>query len=152
MFFLFKNMSGPLLALLLTTVASLTRADSTCVSEGAAIAHVALAIDTSSLREAGAGPAIAVQLRARADAALRRPTARPSGSRWSPVVAITVRPRPGRTIGYLATIAVQGAATTEPPRQLRCDLCTEGELIAQISAALEALAPSLCGGTRELPG
>lgn len=144
-------MSGPLLTLLLTTVASLTRADSTCESEGAAISHVALAIDTSSLREAGAGPAIAVQLRARADAALRRPTARPSGSR-SPVVAITVRPRPGRTIGYLATIAVQGAATTEPPRQLRCDLCTEGELIAQISAALEALAPSLCGGTRELPG
>jgi len=146
-------MSGPLLALLLTTVASLTRADSTCVSEGAAISRASLVIDTSSLREAGAGPAIALQIRARADAALRRAAVEPNGSRWDPVVAIKIRARRGRAIGYLATIAVQStAAAAEPPRELSCDLCTESELIARISAALEALAPSLCGVDRDTPG
>lgn len=143
-----------MLAALLTTVIasaspgyapSLSGAGLTLVSAEAAPARATLAIDTSSLREAGAGPAVAYRLRGRGDALLRQAAILPLGGVWDPVVAITVRPLSGLAIGYQATIAVElgGRALPEASRDLRCDLCTEGELVAQLVDALAGLLPEL---------
>lgn len=106
-------------------------------------ARASLVIDTSSLREAGAGPAVARQLRIRGDAALRRAALVPGGSIWDPVVTVTVRPLQGPAIGYESRLVVLGRPGAGPARELRCPLCTEGELVAQLGGALEELVPTL---------
>ncbi len=116
-----------------------------CASAEVHDARTSLAIDTSQLREAGAGKAVASQLRGRAGALLRRASIVPVGGTWDSVVSITVTPLRGASIGYQSSISVEtgtrgdGSETVD----LRCDLCTEGELIAQVLSALDHLVPEL---------
>lgn len=143
-------MVGSLLALLVA-VASPAFAPSlasglACAGPEAAPLRASLAIDTSSLREAGAGPAVARQLRVRADTALQRATIVPCGGALDPVVAITVAPM-GDDIGYESSLVLQrrGQAIPGARLDLRCVLCTEGELVLQLAGAVEGLVPQLRG-------
>ena len=101
--------------------------------------RASLIIDTSALREAGAGPAIAHQLRARAEATPWRAALATQGV--EPRVWVTVRPLEGAAIGYASTVALGAGAGVGPATVLRCPLCTEGELVAQLSVAIERLTP-----------
>ena len=117
----------------------------TCARAEVGGARTSLAIDTTELREAGAGPAVARQLRGRATALLRRASIVPDGGAWDSVVAITVTPLRGSSIGYQSSISVEKGARGYPREHvdLRCDLCTEGELVAQLLGALDQLVPQL---------
>ncbi|MCA9638626.1 MAG: hypothetical protein KC420_21500 [Myxococcales bacterium] len=120
----------------------------TCAGADLGSARATLSIDTSSLREAGAGPAVARQLRGRGDALLRQAAITPLGGAWDPVVAITIRPLQGAAIGYATTVAVEerGHARPEASLDLRCELCTEGELVSQVVDALAELLPRIAVG------
>jgi len=124
---------------------SMVSAGLTCASAGVGGARMSLAIDTTELREAGAGPAVARQLRGRASALLRRASIVPDGGAWDSVVAISVTPLRGSSIGYQSSISVEKGARGYPSEHvdLRCDLCTEGELVAQLLGALDLLVPEL---------
>lgn len=117
----------------------------TCAPAEVGGARTSLAIDTTQLREAGAGPAVARQLRGRATALLRRASIVPDGGVWDTVVAISVTPLRGSSIGYQSSISVEQGARGYPSEHvdLRCDLCTEGELVAQLLGALDLLVPQL---------
>jgi len=108
-------------------------------------ARASLAIDTTELREAGAGPAVARQLRGRASALLRRASIVPDGGAWDSVIAIAVTPLGGSSIGYQSSISLEKGARGYPSEhvELRCDLCTEGELVAQLLGALDLLVPEI---------
>ncbi len=112
------------------------------------LVRASVVIETSTLREAGAGPAIASQVKRSASAALRAVSIGDDGGPTDPVLAVTVRPLGGRAIGYTSTIAVRkdGRQLTHS-RQL-CSLCTEGELVARVERSLVLLAPRL----RQLAG
>ncbi|MEZ4448680.1 MAG: hypothetical protein R3B09_04305 [Nannocystaceae bacterium] len=114
-----------------------------CAAPELAPRRPSLAIDASTLGDLGAGPAVARQLRVRADAALRAQTAACDDLRERPVVAITVRPLGGDEIGYQSALELQQRGQIAPISgarvDLRCSLCTEGELVLQLAGAVEQL-------------
>ncbi len=123
---------------------SMVSAGLSCASAEVNGARTSLAIDTTQLREAGAGRAVASQLRGRASALLRRASIVPVGGAGDSLVAITVTPLRGASIGYQSTIRLErGSREANERVDLRCDLCTEGELIAQVLSALDHLVPEL---------
>lgn len=101
-----------------------------------------LLIDTSTLHEAGADQAVAQQLRSRTNTLLQRArSSAPPTLSLGPLVMITVQPLPPSEIGYKSTIRVEHGPLGYASEfvELRCELCTEGELINQLSYALERL-------------
>ncbi|HGG56767.1 MAG TPA: hypothetical protein ENK31_03100 [Nannocystis exedens] len=117
-----------------------------CASTVLAPTQTGLLIDTSALHEAGAGQAVAQQLRSRTDVLFlpeqegTHSNAPPRLTR-GPLVMITVQPLPRSEIGYESTISLERGAQGYASEfvELRCDLCTEGELITQLSDALRLL-------------
>jgi len=107
------------------------------------VARASVVIETSALREAGAGPAIASRVKRSASAALRAVAIGDDGGPTDPVLAVTVRPLGGRSIGYTSTIAVRKDGRQLTHSRQRCSLCTEGELVARVERSLVRLAPKL---------
>ena len=101
--------------------------------------HARVVVETSTLREAGAGPAIASRVRSSAAAVLRAAAIAEDGGPDDPVVAVTVRPFPGKAIGYTSTIAVLREGRQLTRSRQRCALCTEGELVATVERAIDTL-------------
>lgn len=112
------------------------------------LVRASVVIETSTLREAGAGPAIASQVKRSASAALRAVSIGDDGGPTDPVLAVTVRPLGGRAIGYTSTIAVRKDGRQLTHSRELCSLCTEGELVARVERSLVRLAPRL----RQLAG
>ncbi|MEZ4380481.1 MAG: hypothetical protein R3A79_03990 [Nannocystaceae bacterium] len=130
---------------------TLVSAGLSCASGEVRSARATLTVDTSALREEGAGPAVAHQLRARGESLLRRDAVVPFGGSWDPVVLVTVEPLRAPAIGYRSAIAIERGAPgyASDIHELRCDLCTEGELIAQVLGALDVIVPQLFGRVDE---
>ena len=77
------------------------------LSQPEPVVRASVVIETSTLREAGAGPAIASRVKRSATAALRAAAIGDDGGPTDPVLAVTVRPLGGQAIGYTSTIAVR---------------------------------------------
>lgn len=107
------------------------------------LVRASVVIETSTLREAGAGPAIASRVKRSATAALRAVSIGDDGGPSDPVLAVTVRPLGGQAIGYTSTIAVRKDGRQISHSRQRCSLCTEGELVARVERSLVRLAPKL---------
>ena len=107
------------------------------------VVRASVVIETSTLREAGAGPAIASRVKRSATAALRAAAIGDDGGPTAPVLAVTVRPLGGKSIGYTSTIAVRKDGRQLSHSRQRCSLCTEGELVARVELSLVRLAPRL---------
>lgn len=107
------------------------------------IARASVVVETSTLREAGAGPAIASRVRNSAAALLRAAYIAEDGGPHDPVVAVTVRPFAGRAIGYTSTVSVLHEGRQLAQSRQRCSLCTEGELVARVERSLASLTPQL---------
>ncbi len=107
------------------------------------VVRASVVIETSTLREAGAGPAIASRVKRSASAVLRAVSIGEDGGPTDPVLAVTVRPLGGEAIGYTSTIAVRKDGRELTQSRERCSLCTEGELVARVERSLVALAPRL---------
>ena len=105
--------------------------------------HARVVVETSTLREAGAGPAIASRVRSCAAAVLRAASIAEDGGPGDPVVAVTVRPFAGKAIGYTSTVAVLHEGRQLARTRQRCALCTESELVATVERSLTLLAPRL---------
>lgn len=118
-------------------------AASQSVPEPAPVVRASVVVETGALREAGAGPAIALRVRSSATALLRAALLGEDGGPHDPVVAVTVRPLPGAAIGYSSTVAVLHEGRSLAFRRQRCSLCTEGELVAGVERSLARLAPRL---------
>jgi hypothetical protein len=124
---------------------TLVSAGLSCASGEVGRARPALTIDTSALREEGAGAAVAHQLRGRGESLLRRAAVIPFGG-WEPVVVVMVEPLRAPAIGYRSAITVERApGDASDVHELRCDLCTEGELVSQVLGTLDVLLPQLFG-------
>ncbi len=113
------------------------------------VARATVVVETSALREAGAGPAIASRVKTSAAAVLRAEMIADDGGPGDPVLAVTVRPLGGREIGYASTIAVRKAGRRLTQSYQRCSLCTESELVARVESSLVRLAPQLGALVRE---
>lgn len=124
-------------------LAMLAAATQLLSSEPEPVARASVVVETSTLREAGAGPAIALRVRSSAAAMLRAALIAEGGGPDDPVVAVTVRPLPGAAIGYSSTVAVLHAGRSLAFRRQRCSLCTERELVARVERSLAGLAPRL---------
>ena len=107
------------------------------------VARASVVVETSTLREAGAGPAIALRVRESAGALLRAALIAEDGGPDDPVVAVTVRPFTGKAIGYTSTVAVLYEGRQLARSRERCSLCTEGELVARVERSLASLTPRL---------
>lgn len=118
-------------------------AASQSLPEPAPVVRASVVVETGALREAGAGPAIALRVRSSATALLRAALLGEDGGPHDPVVAVTVRPLPGAAIGYSSTVAVLHEGRSLAFRRQRCSLCTEGELVAGVERSLARLAPRL---------
>ena len=118
------------------------------LSQPEPVVRASVVIETSALCEAGAGPAIASQVKRSATAALRAVSIGDDGGPTDPVLAVTVRPLGGQAIGYTSTIAVRIEGRQLTHSRQRCSLCTEGELVARVERSLVRLAPRL----RQLAG
>ena len=134
-------MTSALLAFLITIHPFFIDAASTAAEEPTFRASVV--VETSTLREAGAGPAIASRVRSSAAAVLRAAFIAEDGGPDDPVVAVTVRPFSGRAIGYTSTVAVLHEGRRLAHSRQRCSLCTEGELVARVEQSLARLTPRL---------
>ena len=123
---------------------SMVHAGLGCVSGDIWQPRASFTIDTSALREEGAAAAVARQLRGGADALLRRASVVQGGGAWDSVVAVTVEPLAGAQIGYASSIRVERSfGDPSEVQELRCELCTEGELVVQILSVLDGLVPAL---------
>jgi len=145
-------MLASLLATVIATVSpgyapSIVHAGLSCASAELVPARTSLAIDTSALREEGAAAAIAQQVHSAADTLLRQASVVLGGGAWESVVAVTVLPLSGPRIGYQSSISVERGIFGYPSEvhELRCELCTEGELVVQLVGALDRLVPELVG-------
>ncbi len=134
-------MTSTFLAFLITLQPFFIDATSTAFTDP--VARASVVIETSTLREAGAGPAIALRVRESAAAVLRAALIAEDGGPDDPVVAVTVRPFKGKAIGYTSTVAVLHAGRQLVRSSERCSLCTEGELVARVERSLTSLAPRL---------
>jgi hypothetical protein len=140
-------MTSALLAFLITIHPLFVDAAS-AAPEPAPTLHARVVVETSTLREAGAGPAIASRVLSSASAVLRAASIAQDGGPDDPVVAVTVRPFSGNAIGYTSTVAVLHEGRQLARSRQRCALCTEGELVATVERSLTKLAPRL----RQLTG
>lgn len=134
-------MTGVLLAFLITISPVFIDA-ARLPAEGATV-HASVVVETSTLREAGAGLAIALRVRSSAAAMLRAALIAEDGGPDDPVVAVTVRPFAGKAIGYTSTVAVLHEGRRLASSRQRCALCTEGELVARVERSLALLTPRL---------
>lgn len=125
-------MTAALLALLMTMKPLLL---------GGADPEAQLVVRTSQVREAGAGPAIARQVRMSGEALLRAAEVVEGPSDL--VVEVAVRTLPGAALGYSSTVALHQGGRRVSLERLRCSLCTEGEAVAAVQKTLADLAPKL---------
>jgi len=95
------------------------------------------------VREAGAGPAIARQVRLSGEALLRAADVVEGEGEAALTVAVTIRTLRGPALGYASTIALHQAGRRVAVSRQRCSLCTEGELVARVERSLVRLAPRL---------
>ena len=102
--------------------------------------EVRLVVETSHVREAGAGSAIARQVRMSSQALLRA-TEAPGSSDL--VVEVSVRTLRGSSLGYATEVAVHQGGRRVAVDRTRCSLCTEGEAVAAVQRSLAGLAPRL---------
>ncbi len=105
--------------------------------------RASVVVETSTLREAGAGPAIAGRVRSSAAALLRASAITADGGPGDPVVSVTVRPFAGKAIGYTSTVAVLHEGRQLVGSREQCPLCTEGELVARVERSLAVVTPQL---------
>ncbi len=105
-----------------------------------------LVVETTQVRESGAGPAMAKQVRASGEALLRAAevaeVAEEVGSSEL-VVEVSIRTLRGRDIGYSSTVALLQGGRRMAVERTRCTLCTEGEAVAAVQKTLAGLAPRL---------
>jgi hypothetical protein len=111
------------------------------LGEAELVGRATLVVETSSVREVGAGPAIARQVRLSGAALLRAADVAEGGGPSDLVVAVTVRTLRGPAIGYESTVALRQAGRRVTVAHKRCSLCTEGEVVADIQRSLARLAP-----------
>lgn len=104
---------------------------------------VRLVVETSRVRESGAGPAIARQIRASGEAMLRATNV--VGGASDQVVEVSVRTLRGAALGYQTTVALHRGGRRVAASRARCELCTEGEAVAAALRSLAGLAPKLRG-------
>lgn len=85
------------------------------LSQPEPVVRASVVIETSTLREAGAGPAIASRVKRSATAALRAAAIGDDGGPADPVLAVTVRParRPGDRL-HVDDRGPQGRPPAEP--------------------------------------
>lgn len=102
-----------------------------------------LVVETSDVREAGAGPAIARQVRRSGEALLRAADVAEGGGPADLIVAVTVRTLRGPVLGYTSTVALHRAGRRVAVSRKRCSLCTEGEVVAEVQRSLAVLAPKV---------
>ncbi len=102
--------------------------------------EVRLVVETSHVREAGAGSAIARQVRMSSQTLLR--TTEVAGSS-DLVVEVSVRTLRGSSLGYATEVALHQGGRRVAVDRTRCSLCTEGEAVAAVQRSLAGLAPRL---------
>jgi hypothetical protein len=102
--------------------------------------EVRLVVETSHVREAGAGPAIARQVRMSSQALLRATEVAGSSDL---VVEVSVRTLRGSSLGYATEVALHQGGRRVAVDRTRCSLCTEGEAVAAVQRSLAGLAPRL---------
>ena len=136
-------MTSAFLAFLITFQPFFFDAVATPLAGSQPIARASVVVETSTLREAGAGPAIASRVRSSAAALLRAALIAEGGGPHDPVVAVTVRPFTGKAIGYASTVSVLHEGRQLARSHQRCSLCTEGELVARVERSLVSLTPQL---------
>lgn len=112
-------------------------------AEEPTVGRASVVVETSTLREAGAGPAIASRVRSSAAALLRASSIAEDGGPDDPVVAVTVRAFAGKAIGYTSTVAVMHEGRRLATSRQRCALCTESELVARVEHSLALVTPQL---------
>lgn len=125
-------MTAALLALLMTMKPLLL---------GDADPEARLVVETTQVRESGAGPAMARQVRRSGEALLR--AAEVSEGSSDLVVEVSIRTLRGRDIGYSSTVALHQGGRRVAALRTRCTLCTEGEAVAAVQKKLASLAPKL---------
>ncbi len=102
--------------------------------------EVRLVVETSHVREAGAGSAIARQVRMSSQALLRATEVAGSSDL---VVEVSVRTLRGSSLGYATEVALHQGGRRVAVDRTRCSLCTEGEAVAAVQRSLAGLAPRL---------
>lgn len=103
-----------------------------------------LVVETTQVRESGAGPAMARQVRASGEALLRAAeVAEGTEDSSDLVVEVSIRTLRGRDIGYSSTVALHQGGRRVAVERTRCTLCTEGEAVAAVQKKLAGLAPRL---------
>ena len=103
-----------------------------------------LVVETTQVRESGAGPAMARQVRASGEALLRAAeVAEGTEDSSDLVVEVSIRTLRGRDIGYSSTVALLQGGRRMAVERTRCTLCTEGEAVAAVQKTLAGLAPRL---------
>lgn len=103
-----------------------------------------LVVETTQVRESGAGPAMAKQVRASGEALLRAAeVAEGTAGSSDLVVEVSIRTLRGRDIGYSSTVALLQGGRRMAVERTRCTLCTEGEAVAAVQKTLAGLAPRL---------
>jgi hypothetical protein len=103
--------------------------------------EVRLVVDASHVREAGAGSAIARQVRMSSQALLRATEVTEGTSDL--VVEVSVRTLRGSSLGYATEVALHQGGRRVAVDRTRCSLCTEGEAVAAVQRSLAGLAPKL---------
>ena len=129
-------MTAALLALLMTMKPLLL---------GDAGPEAKLVVETTQVREHGAGSAMARQVRASGEALLRAAEVAQVAAEGSSdlVVEVSIRTLRGRDIGYSSTVALLQGGRRMAVERTRCTLCTEGEAVAAVQKTLAGLAPRL---------
>jgi hypothetical protein len=107
------------------------------------VGRATLVVETSQVKEHGAGPAIARRVTLAGTALLRAANVIEGGGPNDPVVRVMVRPLRGSALGYASTISLHQSGRRVSVTRERCSLCTEGELVAGVERSLARLAPSV---------
>lgn len=119
--------------------------DTTAVATTAIVmapARGSVEVDTSAVGEEG--PALQKRIDSRAGDILLANEVLPAKDAGDARFLVTVRPAGADEPGWLATVSVErdGAAVDGATREIDCKLCTEGELVDKVGAALEELIPA----------
>lgn len=99
-------------------------------------------VDTSAVGEEG--PALHKRIDGRAGDILLANEVLPAKEAGDAHFLVVVRPAGADEPGWLATVSVErdGAPVADSTRAIDCKLCTEGELVDKVAAALEELIPA----------
>jgi hypothetical protein len=121
-------------------------ADTTAAALSAAVfmapARGSVDVDTSAVGEEG--PALKKRIDGRAGDILLANEVLPAKEAGDARFVVTIRPAGEDEPGWLATVTVErdGGPVDDATRAIDCKLCTEGELVDRVGAALEELIPA----------